>query len=194
MKYLLPIILGVLSLEGAPYRYEQPAQPNVHELKDVVDTLRRELSNQTESMRMLEQKTITQDDIIDALQKEIELNREAQKERLKLSQGDLGSLQQEVKSLSDNAKETQDALKGYKTKLASLEKSIEGIQSAMNNLIELQRLSAGLEPDGKTYKVKAGDSLEKIARHNGTTIKALKEANNLTKDQIVIGQTLKLPE
>ncbi len=44
-----------------------------------------------------------------------------------------------------------------------------------------------------TYTVKAGDTLAKIAREHGTTIKALRAANSLKTDQIHPGQKLKLP-
>lgn len=41
--------------------------------------------------------------------------------------------------------------------------------------------------------VKRGDSLDKIARANGTTIKAIKEANQLKSDKLNIGQVLHVP-
>ena len=43
------------------------------------------------------------------------------------------------------------------------------------------------------YIVKSGDSLSKIASRNGTTVKALREANNLKSDMIHVKQKLKLP-
>jgi LysM repeat protein len=46
---------------------------------------------------------------------------------------------------------------------------------------------------GNIYKVKAGDSLEKIAKLNKVSIEAIKKANRLEKDKIMIGQELKLP-
>lgn len=42
------------------------------------------------------------------------------------------------------------------------------------------------------YVVKAGDSLAKIAHRNGTTVAALKQANNLTSDSLKVGQKLVL--
>ncbi|MGX7105396.1 LysM peptidoglycan-binding domain-containing protein [Globicatella sanguinis] len=45
----------------------------------------------------------------------------------------------------------------------------------------------------KTYKVAEGDTLNKIAKEYGVTVEALKAANNLTDDNIFVGQTLKLP-
>lgn len=45
----------------------------------------------------------------------------------------------------------------------------------------------------KTYTVKAGDSLGKIAKHHGTTAAAIKAANNLSTDRINVNQKLKIP-
>lgn len=41
--------------------------------------------------------------------------------------------------------------------------------------------------------VKKGDMLEKIARANGTTVKAIKDASGLTSDKLRVGQVLKVP-
>lgn len=41
--------------------------------------------------------------------------------------------------------------------------------------------------------VKRGDTLEKIARANGTTISAIKEASQLKNDRLTIGQILRVP-
>ncbi len=46
---------------------------------------------------------------------------------------------------------------------------------------------------GNTYEVKSGDSLWKIAKNNNTTVAALKQANNLTKDSLKVGQKLAMP-
>jgi murein DD-endopeptidase MepM/ murein hydrolase activator NlpD len=44
------------------------------------------------------------------------------------------------------------------------------------------------------YKVKKGDSLEKIAKNFGVKITDLKNLNNLKSDKIVAGQTLLIPQ
>ena len=46
---------------------------------------------------------------------------------------------------------------------------------------------------GQTYSVKSGDSLTKIASEFGVSIKALRSANHLTTDKIVVGQKLTIP-
>ena len=43
------------------------------------------------------------------------------------------------------------------------------------------------------YLVKPGDNLTRIARTHGTTVKALKAANSLDNDRIVVGSRLKIP-
>lgn len=46
---------------------------------------------------------------------------------------------------------------------------------------------------GKTYRVKPGDNLTKIAQAHGTTVKALRSFNQLKSDRIVVNQTLQIP-
>ena len=43
------------------------------------------------------------------------------------------------------------------------------------------------------YVVKPGDNLTRIAKTHGTTVKALKAANSLENDRIVVGSKLKIP-
>ncbi|WP_438824192.1 LysM peptidoglycan-binding domain-containing protein [Bacillus sp. JJ1562] len=43
------------------------------------------------------------------------------------------------------------------------------------------------------YTVVAGDTLSQIASKNGTSVTAIKNANNLTSDMIYVGQVLKVP-
>jgi LysM repeat protein len=43
------------------------------------------------------------------------------------------------------------------------------------------------------YTVKSGDTLTKIAKMNGTTVKAIESENNLSTTKIKVGQKLKIP-
>lgn len=47
--------------------------------------------------------------------------------------------------------------------------------------------------DTTTYVVKSGDTLSKIAKAHGTTIKAIESANGLSTTKIKVGQKLKIP-
>ncbi len=46
---------------------------------------------------------------------------------------------------------------------------------------------------GDIYVVTSGDTLTKIAKLHGTTIKAIESENNLTTTKIKVGQKLKIP-
>jgi LysM repeat protein len=45
----------------------------------------------------------------------------------------------------------------------------------------------------QTYKVKSGDTLTKIAKQFGTTVKAIQSANSISTTSIKVGQVLKVP-
>jgi LysM repeat protein len=53
--------------------------------------------------------------------------------------------------------------------------------------------STGMSTGGEVYVVKSGDTLTKIAKSHGTTVKALQAENNLTTTSIKAGQKLKIP-
>ncbi|MCM1317525.1 MAG: LysM peptidoglycan-binding domain-containing protein [Bacteroides sp.] len=50
------------------------------------------------------------------------------------------------------------------------------------------------KPKNVKYRVKAGDNLLKIAKAHGTTVDAIKAANNLKGDNIRVGQSLNIPQ
>jgi len=53
--------------------------------------------------------------------------------------------------------------------------------------------STGSSAGEETYTVKSGDTLTKIAKAHGTTVKAIRAENNLNTDHIKVGQKLKIP-
>lgn len=47
---------------------------------------------------------------------------------------------------------------------------------------------------GRGYVVRSGDSLSVIAQRHGTSVRELKQVNDLVSDRLLVGQVLKLPE
>ena len=54
-------------------------------------------------------------------------------------------------------------------------------------------MTGGSTEGGETYVVKSGDTLTKIAKSHGTTVKAIESENNLSTTKIKVGQKLKIP-
>ena len=117
------------------------------------------------------------------------------------------SLSADLRQFQTHANDATAALVLYKQKIDELEKiiaqqnqNIDHLQAAMRSLMDAMNpkdiaSSTTSNSDGsRTYRVKAGDTLEKIARNNQTTIQALKELNGLSNDRIVVDKVLKLPE
>ncbi len=101
-----------------------------------------------------------------------------------------------LRELTSHANETSVSLTQFKERIDELEK---GIFTQNHRFDELAKLKGHIEnlakgKDGyKTYKVKPGDSLEKIARAHKTSVEQIKKLNDLGQDLIVIGQELKIP-
>lgn len=54
-------------------------------------------------------------------------------------------------------------------------------------------VAAPVSTESASYKVKSGDTLAKIAKKNGVSVRALKSANHLSSDVIRVGQKLTIP-
>jgi LysM repeat protein len=87
------------------------------------------------------------------------------------------------------------------TKLQELEQEIAAENKRLDDLSKLKNTLSSLskaiqqkpsqEPTG-VYRVKPGDSLEKIARQEKISVDTLKKLNRLETDRITVGQELKL--
>lgn len=77
--------------------------------------------------------------------------------------------------------------------IANLQQGLQTLAAAMGTRVSS---SGKQEATSKntTYVVKGGDSLEKIAKKQGVSLDALKEANQLKSTKIQVGQKLKIPE
>ncbi len=112
----------------------------------------------------------------------------------------VAALEKKIFELTTQASQTSKYLADCHTKIGELEKILEK-QTSM--LSEISRLKSGLssltqslqkvQEEELLYKVKAGDSLEKIAKLHKVSVNALKEENNLSNNKILVGQELKIP-
>ena len=91
-----------------------------------------------------------------------------------------------------------DSLYSIANKLGTTVSELKKENNLTSNTLqigEILRIPSKEVYEGETniYTVKSGDSLYKIAQNNNTTIDEIKRLNNLTSNNLIIGQTLKLP-
>lgn len=223
MRYLSLITtvtaaLAAVAVDAAPrYNYGHETSIALQEMRDSIEDVRHGLKNHEAEIRTYEEKLTSQESIIEGLRDQITAFSQTQEDQLK---GNTAALEMKLNSLDTavkgivadlkqfktHANETGAALAQSKQKIAQLEKMLESqnqnvdnMQAAMRSLMDAMdvkgsdKIAGDTSLPSKSYKVKAGDSLEKIARAHQTTIRAIKELNGLSQDRIVVGQNLKMP-
>lgn len=194
---------------------------SINDIRNSIDTLKHQVNNHETEIGIFDEKLKNLDSIIESVRDQLSDSAKNQKELLKGSASSLESkisslettskgLVADLKQFQVHANESAAALAQYKQKITEIEKiilqqnqDIENLQGAIHTLMDLiqgknsvsKTTSAlsDLSGETNTYCIKAGDSLEKIARAHQTTIQVLKELNGLTTDRIVVGKTLKIP-
>lgn len=76
-----------------------------------------------------------------------------------------------------------------KGKASSSKKSLKRSKNKSSS-----RKASSRKKSSSAYKVRKGDTLSVIARRQGSSVKAIKQANGLRSDAIHIGQNLKVPK
>jgi LysM repeat protein len=174
--------------------------------------LQNQVQNHEAELRTFEDRFQNQEEIVDSLRKQtqeaIRNIHEAQNNQRKLWEAKWANQENATKEmalgLKSYASDSAAILEEYRKRILELEKIIEIQNRNIENLqVSLRSFLAAFhskeaEPvsasSPQLYSVKAGDSLEKIARAHKTSIKKLKELNQLTGDHIIIGQKLRLSE
>lgn len=106
-------------------------------------------------------------------------------------------LRKDLIHLKEHTNEVLASLAQFKQKIDSNESQlsnqkryIEHLKTSLEALMKY--VESPQEGDGVYYVVRPGDSLEKIARENESTIGEIKDLNHITSDLIVVGQKIRL--
>lgn len=208
-----------LRLEGYPQQGNaQRTNEDNTQSNNVSSEIRFKVSNHEAEISALQEKFSNLENAIESLRNHQTETESTQRDQLKGGtasfearivdlETSLKTALDDLRKLHTHSNETTTALTQYKKKIGELEKmlqsqnqNIESLQTAMRSLTQaFQPTVASTEKiikdtiEGNSYRVKSGDSLEKIASKNGTSIKILKELNNLANDRINVGQVLRLP-
>lgn len=161
----------------------------LREIREELADIKHELNNTQVELQILEEQYKTQE-------------KDSKKTNSSSTQQDprISALEKKLTQLSNHGNQTSQYLNDCHAKIAELEKSLEHQNALLTEIVQLKSnlssLTTSLQKDKldtSLYKVKAGDSLEKIARIYKVSITSLKEENNLSNNKIMIGQELKIP-
>ncbi len=211
MKFVIPLVCLLLSA-GCASRSSSKSEKhqmemNLHKVRIDVDEIKHDLNTYEIEHHVLEGKLIDQEQNIASLKKEIaelekskmgKVSSEIQNldKKIALISKKQDTILSDIRQLSLHANETTTALSQYKEKMTQFEKAITIQEEQIRNIIKFREgLSRGdtSHSSGRLYTVRVGDSLEKIAREQNTTVGAIKQVNALSTDLIVVGQKLELP-
>lgn len=199
---------------------QRPAGSEMQDMRDTVSNLRYQVSNHEQEIREFDEKLKNLDTIIESVRDQLSDATKSHKEQLKgtsqTTEGKLSALDTlcaglvtDLRQFKTHANDSAVALAQYKQKIVELEKvidqqnqNIEHLQAAMRALMDAlggkdagaKVVACDVSEGGNSYRIKSGDSLEKIARSNQTTVQAIKDLNGMTTDKIVVGKVLLLPE
>lgn len=216
VKTFILSTLLLLNLEGAlivvPQNQSGSSSPNN---QNPLDSVRHRVNNHEQEVRIFANRLENLQIIVESLQDQLQTNADTHKEQLKGSvtalevkmaavESSVRGLTADLQQLKTHANETTTALQGYKKtlidydhRLQAQSQSIENLSSALQIVLDSLNIKTELpsaieESSEKTYKIKSGDRLDKIAKTHGTTVRELMRLNNMTSDKIVEGKNLKL--
>ena len=129
-------------------------------------------------------------------------------ERLHHLQGQVESSEMENARLVQEMQQLREEVRSVNSQISQLNGKMGSLEAKqareMNELIKrvegLLKKSVASRPSkpsrgsGREHVVEAGHTLSAIASAYGTTVKAIKQANNLKSDSIYVGQKLFIPE
>ncbi len=175
----------------------------LNEIRSELSDLRHELNNSRVEIQILEEQLHSQE----ALSKKTKTispssNESHLEKRLALIEQAYEKIHSDLKQISSYSNQTKTCLQQYSTKISELEQNLERQNKLIHEVGDLKSslkaFTTSLSTESSSnksnsYKVKAGDSLDKIARNQQVSVEALKRANNLSQNKILIGQELLIP-
>lgn len=167
------------------------------EMQSELAELKRQVNGHQVDLQILEEKL---------LKTQQETKMHGQREALVLLEKKVAELEKmqnkivvDLRELAANTHQSHSSIRQYAEKMLSCESQLADMREKFSEVVKLKSTltsiskAMGTTAATKTYKVRSGDSLEKIARANNTTSEELKKINGLSHDTIMIGQELKLP-
>lgn len=199
-------------MKSSPKEEKHQLELTLHDLQTNFDDLRHDLNCFHTEMQIVDSKIKHQEDATQNLKQQhiekLQLKTEnltkqinELENKITLFEKKSNNLNSNFSNLSNHANETTVALTQHKDKINELEKIIikqnsrlEDIAKVKTTLEDIVKTIKSNSSNYIIYRVKAKDSLEKIAKANNVTVDSIKHLNDLENDLIVVGQKLKIPK
>lgn len=219
MRHLVYIVVyscfAAKSIATGSLQAEAPAA-SMQSVQRSLQNMSYSINNQDQELATLKQKIQNQESVLDSMHAEVSALIKAAKEsqkstsaqvdtRLKSMEKNLEKLVADLKQFKKHANESSTSFTEIQKKLAEQQEisslqgqQIKDLENALRHIATAlqvkgsQNIASDTSSSGE-YRVKAGDTLEKIAKSHGTTIDAIRRENNLSKDIIYPGQKLHIP-
>ena len=203
---LIGLIFSSCSMVGSsPKEEKHQLELTLHRIRTDLEEIKHDMTSYQMQLQILEGKITAGDDLITAVKERLQDNQKSAwnqleyqisllEKKTKALESQSETLTSQLGFLNHYASDTTKALAQYKEKLKDLEKTLA---SNIETIEQIKNKKNSPSPKGdrphKTYVVRPGDSLEKIARNHETTIDDLKKLNQLNHDLIIVGQELIVP-
>ncbi len=197
MKRICSIVVVAVSCQlSAADSATNALSHRLHACETEVEMLKNSISTQEQAREALEKEVSS---LLRATRESLADARAGSSSRQKTFDATLERLSQDLKQLKTHSNELSQTVNDLAKTVNSLKETgrqqgqaIRELEHAMRSLT--LALSGKPAADGKTvsYKVKSGDSLEKIARAHSMTIQELKDLNALQSATIHPGQELRV--
>ncbi|MBX7067085.1 MAG: LysM peptidoglycan-binding domain-containing protein [Parachlamydiales bacterium] len=204
----LLVLVSCTPLKSSPNDERHQLELTLHEVQTNLDDVRHDINCFQTELQILDGRIKYYENTLAALKQHDLEKQQARIEQLSVQiqalekkwlslEKNQGRDSEELGSLSSHANETTAALSQFKDRIGELEQEIHSQNRKFDELAKLkghiEMLAKGIQGDFRLYRVKPGDSLDKIARAHKTSVEKIKKCNNLEQDLIVVGQELKIP-
>lgn len=209
LLFLLSVLSVALPLNGKP-QSRFYTNPEFDELRIELDDLKHALKTTQVDLNLLDERLKKQDNSLRQSKDQVQskdtsslhlfsLQINTLEKKVAALEKTLEKAANDLRSLNAVATQTLNKTQELEQNFLSHEKRLDEVihlKGALTNISKAIKGQASVETPSSTkgYRVKAGDSLEKIARQHHTSVETLRKINHLASDKIVIGQELRLPD
>lgn len=193
----LALFAACSPLKSSPHDEKHQLELTLHEVQTNLDDLRHDVHCFRADLEILDGRIRGFENAVASLKKE-DIERHAFRveqlhasiqqleKRMSASEQSNQLSSTQLQQLSLYAQEATAALSQYRDRIHEIEKELVSRQKKFDEL-------AKKATSNRTYRVKPGDSLQKIAKLHKTTADKIKQLNSLDQDLIVVGQELQIP-